>query len=177
MGSFVGSMCLCLHLSVWVVLTPPSAAFYLKWRAKAMRKDGKRVWCEWWNNDLHIQVMYKQRAWLEGAFPWVAPTEGICVVDVHCFQKAETDIQELHLAFFGGKVLFFPFFEKYWIILFILHFRLGKTWRFVCIQIINLDLSLEGERLICYVLETWFDFPFFFFQRQREMLVLSRLSL
>ena len=53
----------------------------------------------------------------------------------------------------------------------------------MCIQIINLDLSLEGERLICYVLETLFDFPFlsffffFFSQQQREMLVLSRLSL
>lgn len=56
------------------------------------------------------------------------------------------------------------------------HFRLGKTLRLVCIQIINLDLSLEGERLICYVLEMPFDFPFFFF-KGREMLVLSRLSL
>lgn len=50
----------------------------------------------------------------------------------------------------------------------------------MCIQIINLDLSLEGERLICYVLETLFDFPFLFFfflQQRREMLVSSRLSL
>lgn len=27
-----------------------------------MRKDGKRGWCERWNNDLHVQVTHKQKA-------------------------------------------------------------------------------------------------------------------
>lgn len=75
MESFVGSMCVCMHLSIWVVLTLLFDVFYLKWRTKAIEKDGKRVWCEWWNNDLHIQLMYKQRAWLED-FPELFQLQG-----------------------------------------------------------------------------------------------------
>lgn len=65
----------------------------------------------------------------------------------------------------GGNVIpffFILFFKSIELFCLSFHFRLGKTRRLVCIQLINLDLSLEGEGLICYVLKTPFDFPFFF---------------
>lgn len=52
--------------------------------------------------------------------------------------------------------------------------RLFVLRRLSCIHIINLDLLPEGDRLICYVSESSFDFCF---QRRRGMHVLSRLSL
>lgn len=48
----------------------------------------------------------------------------------------------------------------------------------MCIQIINLDLLLEGERLICYVLETLFGFLFLFFSKaERNACFVSLVSL
>lgn len=83
MGSFVGSMCLCLPLSVWVVLTLPLAA-YLKWRTKAMGR-------EFDVGDALMTFTYRQREsrgprW-KGPFPRDVPVSRSCVVDVHCLKK------------------------------------------------------------------------------------------
>lgn len=128
-----------------------------KTETKSSGERRRRVWCEWWNNDLCIQL----RAWLEETFPRIQ------FVDAHRWTQTTYSYYILHSL--KENTLFFPFFfltiELFCLSL---HFRLGKTWRLVCIQIINLDLLLEGERLICYVLETPFDFPFFFFFRGGE---------
>lgn len=83
-----------------------------------------------------------------------------------CFSQVNTgtNTQLLSRSLSEGTLSFFfiLFFKSIELFCLSFHFRLGKTRRLVCIQLINLDLSLEGEGLICYVLKTLFDFPFFF---------------
>lgn len=90
----------------------------------------------------------------------------------------------LTLASRGLRYIFLLFFFSVFrsVELFCLpfHFSLGKTRRLARIQLINLDLSLEGLGLICYVLKTPLDFPssFSFAPRLgRERLVLSPFPL
>lgn len=99
-----------------------------------------------------------------------------------CFSQVNTgtNTQLLSRSLLEGTVSFFffiLFFKSIELFCLSFHFRLGKTRRLVCIQLINLDLSLEGVGLICYVLKTPFDFPFFPpTRRLGEMLVLSHFS-
>lgn len=152
MGSFAGSMCLCLCLSVLVVLTLPLTASYFKW--PTAKGEGEREYFR----------MHKQRMWLEGgSSSSCSNSRGLCcwclLFSLETQVNKGNTIHLLHLSFFEGTVFFFQFLKTIELFCLPFHFRLGKTWRLVCIQIINLDLSLEGERLICYVLKTPFDFP------------------
>lgn len=122
----------------------------------------------------HFLELFQQQGFVLGMFAALEETDR---------RRAQGHIE----SFFERQALFFHFLFCFFstIELFCLsfHYRLGETWRPVCIQIINLDLSLEGERLICYVLKTLFDFfllcpfPFFLSKMERHACFVSPVSL
>lgn len=59
-GSFVGSMCLCLCLSVWAVLTPPSAAFFKFKMENQSKREVRRTEREFEVSDGIMTFTYRQ---------------------------------------------------------------------------------------------------------------------